>query len=211
MDSAFYFRAFIMGKLLTLSRFFYLAYFSQPARDRTLYRAIRRGAANHILELGMGGGVRAGRLIEMARRTGLADTIHYTGIDLFELSPPGKERLSLKAAHCQLKTTRARVRLVPGDAYTALASAANHIGQCDLIVISGSGNLCQVGEGRQGAACLDTDPLARAWFYVPRLLHPATQVFVERAGEGKDPPRFELLAHDEIRRRAQSATRRRAA
>ena len=200
-----------MGKLLTLSRLFYLAYFSQPARDRTLYRAVRQGAVNHILELGMGNGVRAGRLIEMARRTGLADTIHYTGIDLFELSPAGKERLSLKAAHCQLKATRARVRLVPGDAFTALANAANDIGQCDLIVISANQHFCQRGGDPQRAAGLDGDSLTRAWFYVPRLLHPATQVFVEQAGEGKGPPRFELLAHDEIRRRAQSATRRRAA
>jgi hypothetical protein len=122
---------------------------------------------------------------------------HYTGIDTCEMSPQaGAETLSLKAAHCKLQPTGARVRLVPGDPFTGLAASANHIGPCDLIVVAA---------GEQG------DALDKAWFYIPRLLRPTTLVYVEQPSDGNRSSHFELLAHDEIRRRAQAANRRTAA
>lgn len=186
-----------MGKLFGLCRLWHLAYFSRPAKDRPLYRAIRRGRVSRILELGIGDGVRSGRLIEIARRTHTAGPLYYTGVDLFESSSAGQGRLTLKAAHCRLKPTGARLRFVPGEVFTALACAANDIGPCDLIVIS--------ADQEQG------DSLTKAWFYVPRLLHPATQIFLERPAEGSTPARFEQLGHNEIRRRALAAVRRKAA
>ncbi|MGH6737783.1 MAG: hypothetical protein ACREDY_01910 [Bradyrhizobium sp.] len=122
------------------------------------------------------------------RRTHGSECLWYSGIDLFELSPADEtSKLSLKAAHCMLKPTGARVRLVPGDPFTALAAAANTIGASDVIVI---------------AAGHDAESLRRAWFYIPRMLHPATQVFVERSDGGTIPPVFQVISHDEIRRRA---------
>jgi hypothetical protein len=184
-----------MKKLLTFCRLAYLTHFSRPASDRVVYRTIRRIAASRILEIGMQQGLRSSRMIEVARKQRTDGVVHYTGIDLFELSS-SVPQLSLKAAHCRLQPTGARIRLVPGDPFSALASAANHIGPCDLIVI---------------AASQDFESLGRAWFYVPRLLHASTQVYVERPGDGDHLPRFELLGHDEIRRRAQTSPRRTAA
>lgn len=184
-----------MKKLLAFCRLGYLAYVSRPAKDRVLYRAIRRAAVSRILELGMECGRRSTRMVELARQV-CHQAPHYTGIDTFELSSPSAETLSLKAAHCKLKPTGARIRLVPGDPFTALAGAANHIGPCDLIVIAVS---------QQG------DSLDKAWFYLPRLLHPATLVYMEQSGGDNGPSHFELLPHDEIRRRAQAANRRSAA
>ncbi len=186
-----------MKKLLTVCRAFYLAHLSKPAKDRPLYRAVRRAPVSRILEVGMEPGRRSSRLIELARKMRPAETLHYTGIDLFELSPEGRqERMSLKASHCKLQASGARVRLVPGDSFTALAGVANQLGQCDLIVI---------------AAQQDAEALAKAWFYVPRLLHPATRVFVETSDGDETASRFELIDHDEIRRRANASHRRTAA
>jgi hypothetical protein len=186
-----------MKELLAACRAFYLAYLSKPAKDRVLYRALRRAPVKRILEIGMEPGRRSGRLIEFARKTWPAETLCYTGIDLFELSPAGRrEGMSLKSAHCKLQASGARVRLVPGDALSALSAAANQLGQCDLIVIS---------------APQDAQALEKAWFYVPRLLHPATRVFVETSDGGSAGTRFELIDHDEIRRRANASHRRTAA
>lgn len=185
-----------MGKLFNACRLIYLAYFSKPAGDRLIYRAIRRGKVKSVLELGLGCGLRTGRMFETVRRSQGSTGLCYTGIDLFELSPAAdRARLSLKAAHCKLKPSGARVRLVPGDPFTALARAANEIGACDLIVIAAD----QAGES-----------LNRAWFYIPRLLHPTTQVFVERPGDGS-MPNFESLSHDEVRRLAHASAPRRTA
>lgn len=186
-----------MGKLLNACRLFHLAYLSQPGGERPIYRAIRRHKARTILEIGMGAGLRSSRMIDAMWRSGGREGIRYAGIDLFELSPDaGASKLSLKSAHCQLKPTGAKVRLVPGDPFTALARAANEIGACDVIVV---------------AAGHDSDSLSRAWFYVPRLLHPGTQVFVERAAAEPNLSIFDILGHDEIRRLAHAGMPRRTA
>ncbi|HWB08581.1 MAG TPA: hypothetical protein VG826_05130 [Pirellulales bacterium] len=186
-----------MGKLTNSCRLLYFAYFSQPAGDRPIYRAIRRQRAKSVLEIGIGSGLRASRMIEAMRRAAGGDGLRYAGIDLFELSPAaGPLKLSLKAAHCKLKPTGAKVRLVPGNPFEALASAANEIGVCDLILVT---------------AGHDPDSLSRAWFYLPRLLHPGTHVYIERGREEGGPSSFELLSHDEIRRLAQAGMPRRTA
>lgn len=182
-----------MHKLLRQCRLFYLLYLSQPASDRAVYRAVRREGAKKILEIGLGTGTRSLRIIEVASRGD--STTEYIGIDLYEAGPPSANRISLKAAHAMLKRTRARARLIPGDAYSALARSANEIGPCDLIVIAAD----QQGE-----------PLDRAWFYLPRLLREKTQVFVERPANDERPGGFELLSHAEVRRRAAPCSRRAA-
>lgn len=186
-----------MRRLLDAIRLAHLAYFSKPASDRVIYRAIRRTRARKILELGVRAGQRARRMIEVATRCA-GGPVSYAGIDLFELREPAEnDGHSLKEAHSLLKPTGARVRLIPGDPFTALARMANEIGPCDLVVI---------------ASDQPAESLERAWFYVPRLLHAATSVFIERPSSEQTPARFELLAHDEIRRRAaRRAPRRRAA
>lgn len=139
--------------------------------------------------------LRTRRMLELVRRLHGCDGLCYTGIDLFE-SSPANARLSLKSAHCLLQAIGGRIRLVPGDPFSALSRAANSIGACDLIVISAD----QRGES-----------LDRAWFYVPRLLHAATGVYLGEPGEDGGTSRFAPLGHDEILGRAQAATPRRTA
>lgn len=115
----------------------------------------------------MGTGERALRMIEAAQGHAPASEIHYTGVDLFETRPHSDGTdLSLKAAHRMLQGTGARVRLVPGDPFAALARTANSLGRVDLVVIS-----------RQ----LDPALMAAAWFYLPRILHPDSVILGEEA------------------------------
>lgn len=175
--------------------FLYLAYLSRPSHDRALYRWMRKAKPQKVLELGLGLGVRARRVIDYARLLRPGQTIEYSAVDLFEMRSEGQEPgLSLKLAHKTLISTGARIRLLPGDPYTALARSANALGPQDLILIR---------------ADQDRAALERAWFYVPRLMHDTTRlVLEERTAEGGVAVR--LPSRDEIDRAAQSLRRRAA-
>jgi hypothetical protein len=70
----------------------------------------------------------------------------------------------LKAAHQTLRGTGAKVQLVPGNPSDGLARMANSLGKVDLLIVP---------------AELDSPSNARAWFFVPRMLHEQSLVFVE--------------------------------
>ena len=148
----------------------HLHWLSRPRNDRRIYRAACWQQAREILELGIGTGRRTLRMIEAATEHLSPGEIHYIGIDLFEsrdsTNIPG---LGLKAAYQRLKTTGVRVQLVPGDPCTALAGIANTLTKVDLMVVS---------------ALVDQAALARAWFYVPRILHAESQIFLEEVRFG---------------------------
>ena len=148
-----------------------------------LYGALRRARVRSIVEIGLQKGLRSTRLIETAMRYHPPGRVQYTGIDLFEARPPGSSGIPLKAAHCLLCSLGGRVGLVPGDPFTALARKANSLTGTDMIVISA-----------------DQEPasLARAWFYVPRMLHDRSLVFLEEAPAGDAESTFRLLTHEEI-------------
>ncbi len=150
----------------------YLAYLSHPAIDRPLYKLIRRHRCRSILEIGMGQGQRASRMIDVALSR--SSTMQYIGVDLFEARTdedgPG---LPLKQMHQLLATSDAKVRLIPGDPFSALARSANQVGQVDLLMISDD---------------VDPDSMDRAWFYIPRLLKDTTLVMTE-----VDSPQGELV------------------
>ena len=182
-----------MSALGTLQALYY-CYAARPSSDRVLYQAIRRKRARSILELGVGTGRRAKRLIGMAQRHHAPEAVVYVGLDPFESRTsqdgPGT---TLKIAYRTLRATGARVRLLPGEPLAVLAQAANTLGTVDLAVFS---------------ARLDPALLAEAWFYVPRLLHPQSELYVEtelpdnrRAIRRLEPGEIAALA----------ATRRRAA
>jgi len=91
--------------------------------------------------------------------------IFYCGLDPFEgRSSADGPGVTLKMAHRLLKTTGARVQLIPGPPCHTLARMANNLGQIDVMVLSSR---------------LDPKELADAWFYVPRLLHEDSDVFLE--------------------------------
>lgn len=144
----------------------YLSYFSHPAGDRPVFKAIRKNRVRRIVECGIGTTQRSQRMIEAARLVSPGEDIHFTGIDLFEArgsaDGPG---VSIKLAHRRLCATGARVKLIPGGP-PAFARAANTLGDTDMLVISSRQNLAA---------------LAEVWFFVPRILHTVSVVFEEVA------------------------------
>jgi len=173
-------------------RCFYLSYFSHPKGDRALYREIRRRPVQKILELGLGIGRRAVRMIEVASRYVPLEGIDYAGIDPFEARTasdgPG---VTLKMAHRLLRSTGARIRLVPGEPFVGLANVANELSNVDLVVIS---------------AHQHPQSVAWAWFYLPRLLHRDARVFIERFGPDGISRQMQPIDRAEIERLARTGT-----
>jgi hypothetical protein len=187
------------GKLAILSRLrlFYLLYFSKPHGNRPLYRAIHRRSARKIVELGVGDGRRACRMIEVARRRSSGPTeVHYVGLDPFEGgSQSSFPSRSLKQVHRLLRGTGARVQLVPGNSSESLIRMANSLGKVDVLIVP---------------AELDSAASARLWFFVPRMLHEQSQVFVAQVSK-KGEPVLSVKRREEIDRLAAAGAARRAA
>ena len=177
-------------------RSLYVRYLSKPKLNRPAYRAIHRHGPKKIVELGVGDGRRALQMIKIATQSTPRQDIHYVGIDLFEDQPASSEPgLPLKAAYQLLRGTGARVQLIPGDPPDALMQHANSLGKVDLLVIS----------AKQGEAMS-----SKVWFFVPRLLHAASLVYVEETlADGQRALCFR--PRDEIDRLATVALGRRAA
>jgi hypothetical protein len=177
-------------------RYLYLAWFSQPALDRPIYKLLRQRPIRSIVELGIGHGVRTRRLLEVAAMRRSAEPLRYAGIDLFEARDAATPGLALKQAYALLKDDKVKLQLVPGDPLSALARAANGLADTDLLLISAD---------QQG------DSLLQAWRYVPRMLHENSLVYLERPGAcpgaGPGESKFELLTPLEIARLAKDAQR----
>src|SRR5438105_3066916 len=125
-----------MLPLASRIKYVYFAYFSQPAADRAIYRAIYRGRARKIVEIGVGMGQRSARMVNLAKCRHRSAEVRYTGIDLFEARAAGTQGLPLKQIHRLLTASGVRARLVPGDPYSALAQVANSLQGTDVVVIS---------------------------------------------------------------------------
>ena len=160
-----------------------IAYFSQPAEDRVIYRALHKRPVCNIVELGVGYAVRAQRMIAVASRNESDGEIHYTGIDFFEDRPASNPGITLKRAYRLLRQLRASVRLVPGDPFTALARMSNSLPDTDLLVVG---------------ADQDADALSRAWMFVPRMIHDETLIFVQKADQLGNPTRFVQLSASQV-------------
>jgi hypothetical protein len=128
---------------------------SKPPAERSIELAVKKRRPRQILEIGMGNGQRARRAITLAQRYHGKAGVQYIGIDLFEDRHGEQSPLALKEAYRQLRSTGARIRLVPGDAYGGLVRAANSLAQVDLVLI---------------APEVARASLAAAWFYLPRTL-----------------------------------------
>ncbi|MGC3968339.1 MAG: hypothetical protein QM775_13480 [Pirellulales bacterium] len=160
-------------------RSLYLAYFSKPKQYRPLFKLLRKQPVRRITELGIGTAERTLRMLELCPAN--EETL-YSGIDLFEARANGDGAgLTLKATHALLATTGVKVRLIPGDPMSALSRSANSLARQDLILIS---------------ADQDRESLAKAWFYVPRMLHETTVVLLEEPTE--EGTLLRRLTHEEI-------------
>ena len=153
-----------------LFRRLWLTRFSQPARERPLYRHLLRTPPKRMIELGVGTLGRTERMLGLLQSVYPDVDLHYVGLDRFEgrapEDPPG---VTLKQAHQRLHGL-ARVQLVPGNVDTSLSRLCNHLGSFDLVLISA-----------------DNDPryLDRCWFFIQRIITLQTAVFAEsRTGGG---------------------------
>lgn len=179
-------------------KYFHLAYLAKPVADRIIYRKIRTLQAGNLMAIGIGAGELARKMIQLASDFTSRPQVRFTGIDLFEMRQNAKSALSLKDAHRFFAPLKARMHLVPGDPCTALARIANSSPDTDLVIIRGD---------------QDAESLDRAWFYLPRMLHEKSIVFVEQVdAEGRSLRYDELdLAAVRAKAAARSATMRRAA
>lgn len=175
-------------------RVLYLTHLSKPASDRSIYRYLRQVRVTSILEIGLGQAERSLRMIELAGLHAPAQEIRYTGVDPFEARDPADgPGLNLKTAHRLLKSTGARVQLLPGDPLSAIARTANSLQNIDLVVVSASATLA----------------MEETWFYVPRMLHDGSRIFMEHA-RGKEVE-FRQLGAADVARLCPTTRRRRAA
>ena len=180
-----------------LIKYLHLAYLAKPGADRVIFRKIRKTRAGHLVGIGLGDGDLARKMIRLAAQHTLRKRVRFTGIDLFELRPGDASGLTLKGAHRLLKQTGARVQLVPGDPFSALARTANALLDTDLVVIR---------------ADQDTAALQRAWFYLPRMLHEHSLVLIERPAAEGQPSSYQVLDWRAVGQLAEAtAPRRRAA
>ncbi len=175
-----------------LIKYLQFAYLSKSPLEKTIFRTIRSISAGHIVEIGVGRGELAHRMIEQAICYTNRPRVTYTGIDLFELRADGSEALELRAAYQMLSPLDARVRLIPGEPDTALARRANTLLDTDLLVVH---------------AGLDAERMRRAWYYVPRMLQPHSRVIVESAAADQRPQVLDLAAVHELAQAARSQRR----
>jgi hypothetical protein len=100
--------------ILKTAKLLYLHYLSKPPGDRTIYRAIRRAGARKIVEIDVGTGLRAVRMIEVAACRLPPGEVQYTGMDLFEArSTADGPGMTLKAAHRLLRRQGRRFSSYP--------------------------------------------------------------------------------------------------
>ena len=172
----------------------YLSWLSQPQGERSIYRVIRRARPVRIVELGIGSGRRAERMMRTAVRYANGRGVSYTGIDGFEANEATVVRISLKQAHQQLRCSGCQVRLLPGDPYAVISRHANSLSDTDLLVISA-----------------DQPVPPQLWYFVPRMLHDASSVLLQNPQSTPNPAAFRLVSASAVRTLAEQATERRAA
>ena len=175
-------------KPLSNLKYFFLSSFSNPAYDRGLYRAIKKIKASSIIEIGVGNASRSGRMIQVAKKFSGSGNVRYTGIDVFESAEAGQ--ITLKQCHQKLNAYGVKLQLVPGDVHSSLHRIANSHTRTDLLVVS---------------APYEESSLEDAWFYVPRMLHATSLVFLQESNDSEAP--FKKLTRLEIERKVKKQPR----
>ena len=170
----------------------YLLYFSQPASDRFLFKAVKGKPIRSVVEIGVGDGLRTERLLEVLAWQPDNLPLRYTAIDLFEARPKSQAGMTLKQAFSKIRREGVKVQLVPGDAYSALLRTANQLTETDLLVISAD----------QDAAALE-----HALIYLPRMLHPQSLIYQEYPDAKSKGMLYRQLTLADIQRQAAAANK----
>ena len=166
-----------------LLRYGYFAYFSRPTSDRQIYRAAASIRARRLVVVGLGTGERVTRLLQTARRFHPQERISFTGVDWFEGRTAHTPGMTLKQAHRRFRLLAGKVRLLPGDPHSALERAANALVNTDLLLIS---------------ADVPESSVRRCWYYVPRMLHPASLVLLEDSAVDDTHSKFHRLSPQRV-------------
>jgi hypothetical protein len=170
----------------------YLCWLCKPKAERELYRYVRQHHVTSIVELGLENLDRCLRLIRLAKRCSPRQDVRYAGIDQFDARSAPQPKLTLKQAHRVLSGSGASIRLIPGDAFSALARCANQLQGTQLLLI---------------APDLELQSLEPAWMYVPRMLSP--DAIVLQAKRDTSGLSFQRLSANEVAARANSHGRHR--
>jgi hypothetical protein len=158
-------------KPISFLTYFNWTRFAQPACERTIYQLIKKHKFRSLVEFGMGDGVCCERMIRVAQKHGNGSKVRYTGVDLFE-SRDAEVKLPLIKMHRRLNELGAKAQLVPGTFEDGIQRIANSHLRTDLVVVN---------------AGFTDEALEAGWFYLPRMLHPASLVLVQKeAGEAYD-------------------------
>ena len=176
----------------SLIRSTWLLYFSQPAPDRTLYKAIKGKPIRSVVEIGVGSGLRTQRMLEVLCWQAAREPVRYTGIDLFEARNRTQPGLPLKQAFHDVRRPGVQIRLVPGDPYEALVRVANGLAGTDLLIISHD---------------QDRQSLERAWTYLPRMLHTGSLIYQEDGEARTGKTSYRRLTLLDVQRNAAIASR----
>ncbi|MEM9413473.1 MAG: hypothetical protein AAGA30_20365 [Planctomycetota bacterium] len=168
--------------------YFYLVAFSNPKCNRAIYKTIAKNKATSILEIGLGDATRAEKIVRIAKRYSGSGAVRYTGVDGFESQP--HQKITLKECHQKLQDPDVKLQLVPGEIYSSLNRIANSHMRTDIVIIS---------------AGYDPQALVDSWFYMPRMLHATSKVFVQPHDD--EMGSFEVLSRLEIERKVKSQPR----
>ena len=154
---------------------------AKPSPAQPLFRHLKTDNVRRIVEIGMGDGSRADRMLELVLKRNPPNEVRYTGIDLFEGRPEGQSGLALKEAHSLLNRRFEAARLVPGNPGAALKRCANELRGTDLVLV---------------AHDQDRSSLTASWHFLPRMLHNESQVWLEQ-----EDGQFEILSPADVRAR----------
>ncbi|GIW90664.1 MAG: hypothetical protein KatS3mg109_1096 [Pirellulaceae bacterium] len=172
-------------------RYWYLAYWSKPVAERVIYRWLWRHPCRLIVEVGVGDGRRAERVLRWLAQGGRR--VRYAGIDLFELNSDAPPECSLKNVYRRLSRWASSVRLVPGTPAEAIRRVANDLMGTDLLIFN-----CDVQH----------DALEAAWLYVPRMLTDQSLVLaLSRPSGDRLPVEYRKLEVATIRQWAERRVR----
>ncbi len=159
-----------MARLSWLQRL-YWRHLSKPANERDLFIHVLENPVGSILEIGIGSGERAKRLLPLCTKPEGIAQIRYAGVDPFESAPAGQPHLNLKQAHRMLAELGVKAHLIPGDPQFAISRVANLVQPSDLIIIDG-----------EWESDTETGRTIATW--LPRLCHSKSTLFTSSVQGG---------------------------
>ena len=165
---------------------------AKPACDRAIYQKIKQLRARSIVEIGVGDGVRAERIVQVAQKFGAGQTVKYTGIDLFDGRSEDESPLKLIEMHKRLSALGVKPQLVPGDLGSSIRRIANSNTRTDLMIVS---------------AGFEPATLEASWFFIPRMLCAGSLLMLQNKADGS----FKMMSRLEIERLAEQHTQPREA